>query len=186
VQVTTDDALFTSEPASPTNQRYTTTGNHDVLLPESKPYQTSEIKIPADLPNLAEEAQETSQPQETTGLGEVELAKKAQEEAIVLLANQILGNAIKRHCSNIHIINGAKECLVHYRTNGTLSDDRRLPKAIAAVLVARFKMMARLHVGESKVPQDGHIKVRLSAKEIVCLVSILPGPHGENIVIWIL
>jgi type IV pilus assembly protein PilB len=119
-------------------------------------------------------------------MGETELAKRAQEEAIVLLANQILGNAIKRHCSNIHIVNNAKECFVHYRASGNLTVDRRLPKTISSVLVARFKMMARLNLAERKQPQDGHIKVRLSAKEIVCLVSILPTQFGENIVIWIL
>jgi type II secretory ATPase GspE/PulE/Tfp pilus assembly ATPase PilB-like protein len=116
---------------------------------------------------------------------EVELAKRAQEEAIVLLANQILGSAIRRHCSNIHIQMGIRESVVHYRLNGRLIVDRKLPNTVVTALVARYKMMARLNLAERKEPQDGHIKVKSSAKEIVCLISVVPTDHGENVVIWI-
>lgn len=116
---------------------------------------------------------------------EVDLAKRAQEEAIVLLANQILGSAIKRHCSNIHIQMGARESIVHYRLNGRLVVDRKLPNTVVTALVARYKMMARLNLAERKEPQDGHIKVKSASKEIVCLISVIPTDHGESIVIWI-
>ncbi len=116
---------------------------------------------------------------------EVDLAKRAQEEAIVLLANQILGSAIKRHCSNIHIQMGNRESVVHYRLNGRLIVDRKLPNTVVTALVARYKMMARLNLAERKEPQDGHIKVKSASKEIVCLISVVPTDHGENVVIWI-
>lgn len=115
-----------------------------------------------------------------------ELIKKAQEEAIVLLANQILGGAIKRQCSNIHIMLGERLASVQYRLNGALYVDRHLPLTILPALVARYKMMARLNLEECTVPQDGHIKVKSSSKEIVCLISTVPSPGGEQVVIWIL
>jgi type II secretory ATPase GspE/PulE/Tfp pilus assembly ATPase PilB-like protein len=119
-------------------------------------------------------------------LSEHALARKAQEEAIVLLANQILGGAVKRHCSNIHITAGEKQAIVQYRLNGVLYVDRKLPKTILMALIARYKMMARMNLGERDLPQDGHIKVKSSSKEIVCLVSTIPSEQGENVVIWIL
>jgi len=119
-------------------------------------------------------------------ISEHALARKAQEEAIVLLANQILGGAIKRHCSNIHITSGEKQAVVQYRLNGMLYVDRKLPRTILNALIARYKMMARMNLAERNLPQDGHIKVKSSSKEIVCLVSTIPGEHGENVVIWIL
>jgi type II secretory ATPase GspE/PulE/Tfp pilus assembly ATPase PilB-like protein len=118
-------------------------------------------------------------------LNEIALAKRAQEEAIVLLANQILGGAIKRHCSNIHVSPGEREATVYYRSNGTLYADRKLPKTVVTAVIARYKMMARLNLAEKGVCQDGHIKVKSSAKEIVCLISIFPTAHGEHVGIWI-
>jgi len=116
---------------------------------------------------------------------ETELAKRAQEEAIVLLANQILSSAIKRRCSNIHISAGEREGSVNYRLDGALYVDRKLPKAILTPIVARYKMMARMNLAERNICQDGHIKVKSSAKEIVCLVSVVPTQHGEHVSIWI-
>jgi type II secretory ATPase GspE/PulE/Tfp pilus assembly ATPase PilB-like protein len=127
-----------------------------------------------------------SPPREPEYFDEEDLAKRAQEEAIVLLANQILGGAIKRHCSNIHLIAGEKQAAVQYRLNGSLFTDRKLPQAILTALVARYKMMARLNLAEQRMPQDGHIKVKSSSKEIVCLLSTVPNQFGENVVIWIL
>jgi type II secretory ATPase GspE/PulE/Tfp pilus assembly ATPase PilB-like protein len=116
---------------------------------------------------------------------ETELAKRAQEEAIVLLANQILSSAIKRRCSNIHIGPGEREGSVNYRLDGVLYVDRKLPRAILTPIVARYKMMARMNLAERNICQDGHIKVKSSAKEIVCLVSVIPTQYGEHVSIWI-
>lgn len=149
---------------------------------EPEIYSTQEMKArPAPGSFPTEQEKEVS----ADSMSELSLARRAQEEAIVLLANQILGSAIKRHCSNIHISMGARESVVHYRLNGRLIVDRKLPNTVVTALVARYKMMARLNLAERKEPQDGHIKVKSASKEIVCLISVIPTDHGESIVIWI-
>jgi type II secretory ATPase GspE/PulE/Tfp pilus assembly ATPase PilB-like protein len=110
--------------------------------------------------------------------------EKAEEEAVVLLANQILGGAIKRSATHIHIIPGDREATVQYRLNGSLVVDRKLPKTIVNSVIDRYKIMAKLPIGE-RVPVDGHIKVKSSSKEVVCLVSIIPTSAGEHAVVWI-
>ncbi|HEY9683921.1 MAG TPA: ATPase, T2SS/T4P/T4SS family [Oculatellaceae cyanobacterium] len=110
--------------------------------------------------------------------------EKAEEEAVVLLANQILGGAIKRSATHIHIIPGDREATVHYRLNGALVLDRKLPKTIVNSVIDRYKIMAKLPVGE-RAAVDGHIKVKSSSKEVVCLVSIIPTSVGEYAVVWI-
>lgn len=155
------------------------------LYDEPEIYSTQEMRArPGTLvdPKELENKQKDLSPD---SFNEVDLAKRAQEEAIVLLANQILGSAIKRHCSNIHISMGARESIVHYRLSGRLVVDRKLPNTVVTALVARYKMMARLNLAERKEPQDGHIKVKSASKEIVCLISAIPTDHGESIVIWI-
>lgn len=110
--------------------------------------------------------------------------EKAEEEAVVLLANQILGGAIKRSATHIHIIPGDREATVHYRLNGELVLDRKLPKTIVNSVIDRYKIMAKLPIGE-RAAVDGHIKVKSSSKEVVCLVSIIPTGVGEYAVVWI-
>jgi type II secretory ATPase GspE/PulE/Tfp pilus assembly ATPase PilB-like protein len=113
-----------------------------------------------------------------------EQVEKAEEEAVVLLANQILGGAIKRGATHIHIIPAEREAVVNYRVGGSLIVDRKLPKTIVASVINRYKIMAKLNVNE-KSCLDGHIKVKSSSKEIVCLVSIIPTVYGEHAVVWI-
>jgi len=114
-----------------------------------------------------------------------EVKESEQEEAVILLANQVLGGAIKRRSTQVHIIPSEKDSVIAYRINGQLVQDRKLPRTIASAVVARYKMMAKLDPSERNLCQDGHIKVKSSSKEIVCLVSIIPTVVGEHTVIWI-
>src|SRR4030095_3013418 len=79
-----------------------------------------------------------------------------------------------------------KEVTVRYRLDGVMFIDRRLPKAILAALVSRYKIMAELDIAERRVPQDGRIRVRFSGKDIDFRVSTIPGKHGEKVVMRIL
>jgi type IV pilus assembly protein PilB len=119
-------------------------------------------------------------------VNDLDLARQAQDAPIVLLANQILAKAIKRKCSDIHVEPQEKEVTVRYRQDGVMFIDRRLPKAILAALVSRYKIMADLDIAERRVPQDGRIRVRFSGKDIDFRVSTVPAKHGEKVVMRIL
>lgn len=116
---------------------------------------------------------------------EAELLKCAQDEAVVLVANQILSGAIKKGSSNIHINCQGNNVAISYRENDVLSADRLLPKAIHLALVARYKFMAKQNIVERHIPQDGHIRVRFSGRDFSCRISFIPTSEGEHIVIWI-
>jgi type II secretory ATPase GspE/PulE/Tfp pilus assembly ATPase PilB-like protein len=114
----------------------------------------------------------------------VKQLEKDGEEAVALLANQILGGAIRSGATHIHISSTEREAVVNYRINGALVIDRKLPKAIVSSVIGRYKSMAKL-VGSDSMVFDGHIKVKSTAKEMVCLLSIIPTLHGEHAVFWI-
>jgi len=157
----------------------------------TEPGESIELELPLDdsmpEPALAESKPEHGLIKESPdSLTQDQLLSKAKEEAIVLLANQIIGGAIKRKCTNIHILGNDKQVMIHYRLNGTLFIDRKLPRALLLPLVTRYKMMAHLSVTERLLPQDGHIKVKSGTKELLCLVSIIPTEHGEAVSIWII
>jgi type IV pilus assembly protein PilB len=119
-------------------------------------------------------------------INDLDLAKQAQDAPIVHLANQVLAKAIKRRCSDVHIEPQDKHVTVRYRLDGVLFVDRKLPKAVLAALISRYKIMADLDIAERRLPQDGRIRVRFSGKDIDFRVSTIPSKHGEKIVMRIL
>lgn len=119
-------------------------------------------------------------------INDLDLAKQAQDAPIVHLANQVLAKAIKRHCSDIHVEPTVNSVVIRYRLDGVLFVDRKLPRAILAALVSRYKIMADMDIAERRLPQDGRIRVRFSGRDIDFRVSTLPSKHGEKIVMRML
>lgn len=115
-----------------------------------------------------------------------DLSDSAQDAPIIQLANSILGIAIKRGVSDIHIEPREKEVYVRYRQDGVLTVYKKLPKKIQNALISRYKIMSELDIAEKRVPQDGRIRVKASNKFIDFRVSTLPSKFGEKIVMRIL
>ncbi len=123
---------------------------------------------------------------EADSLDIADLTDSAQEAPIIQLANSILGVAIKRGVSDIHIEPREKEVIVRYRMDGVLSIYKSFPKKIQNALISRYKIMSELDISERRLPQDGRIRVRLANKFIDFRVSTLPSKFGEKIVMRIL
>lgn len=104
----------------------------------------------------------------------------------IRLVNQILGSGIQQKASDIHIDPQETKILVRYRVDGILKTERTLPKSLQNVLTARIKIMANLNITESRLPQDGRIKVDLDHVTVDLRISVLPTVYGEKIVIRIL
>lgn len=62
----------------------------------------------------------------------------------------------------------------------------RLPVKIHAGVTSRLKLMAKLDIGEKRLPQDGRIGYQFGNKHLDMRVSTLPGVHGESVVLRIL
>lgn len=115
-----------------------------------------------------------------------DLSDSAQEAPIIQLANKILGIAISKGISDIHIEPREKEMVVRFRQDGVLNLYKKFPKKIQNALISRYKIMADLNIAERRLPQDGRIRVKMNSKFIDFRVSTLPGKFGEKIVMRIL
>lgn len=115
-----------------------------------------------------------------------DLSDSAEEAPIIQLANSILGIAIKRGISDIHIEPREKDLVVRFRQDGVLSVYKLIPKKVQNALVSRYKIMSDLDIAERRLPQDGRIRVKMANKVIDFRVSTLPGKFGEKIVMRIL
>ena len=118
------------------------------------------------------------------------LEKQGGEAPVVRLVNVVLASAMQKGASDIHIEPYEKEYRIRYRIDGTLYNVMVPPLKFRDAITSRLKIMAKLDIAEKRLPQDGRIKLRLSAdggtKEIDFRVSCLPTLFGEKIVMRLL
>jgi len=106
---------------------------------------------------------------------------------IVRFVNKILLDAINKGASDIHFEPFEKFFRVRTRLDGVLKEVTRPPVALATKVTARIKVMSRLDIAERRVPQDGRIKLKLSANRAIDFrVNTLPTLFGEKVVMRIL
>jgi general secretion pathway protein E len=110
----------------------------------------------------------------------------ANEAPVIRRVNQIIGDAIEAHASDIHIEPGLDAVLVRNRIDGVLRTSDTLPPGLKAAITSRIKIMARLDIAERRLPQDGRVKLAVRGVDIDFRVSTIPTAHGESIVLRIL
>jgi general secretion pathway protein E len=110
----------------------------------------------------------------------------ASEAPIIRLVNFVMARAIERGASDIHLEPYEKVLRVRYRIDGILEDVESPPRRLQTAIISRVKIMSRLNIAESRLPQDGRVKLRVGGKEIDFRVSTIPTLHGESVVIRIL
>lgn len=105
---------------------------------------------------------------------------------IVSLINRILRQAADGGISDIHIEPQEDCCKVRFREDGILREKLKIPRAITRQVISRIKTMAQLDVTNSRIFQDGNVRLDIFGKLIDLRVSVLPSSCGENIVIRLL
>lgn len=111
----------------------------------------------------------------------------ADEAPVVRFINKMLLDAIKGGSSDLHFEPYEKTYRIRYRTDGVLHEITRPPIQLRDRISARLKVMAGLDISERRKPQDGRIKLKVSAtKSIDFRVNTLPTLWGEKIVMRIL
>ena len=111
------------------------------------------------------------------------------------IVRKILDIAIKNRTSDIHIESHDHRTLVKFRIDGVLQE-LHLPGIQESLhknrkqIVSRIKILGKLDISEKRRPQDGSFRVHMEKQgEVVSIdfrISIIPGYHGENVVLRIL
>jgi type IV pilus assembly protein PilB len=117
---------------------------------------------------------------------EVNSATNADDAPVISIVNGILMEAVKRGASDIHVEPYEKDFRVRLRIDGTLVDVTHIPSEMKRAVIARLKIMSRMDIAESRVPQDGRIKIKSGSKEIDFRVNTLPTLFGEKVVLRLL
>ncbi len=110
----------------------------------------------------------------------------AQEAPIIRLVDTILREAIRNEATDIHIEPMQNAVRVRFRIDGILHEVLRLPKWLAAPLVARIKILGDMDVAEKRVPQDGRMRIEMQKKRFDVRISTIPTVNGEKAVLRLL
>ncbi|MDD2680578.1 MAG: GspE/PulE family protein [Patescibacteria group bacterium] len=102
------------------------------------------------------------------------------------IVSVIIRHAVEAHASDIHIEPYDKESRVRYRIDGILHTSLTLPKTIHNAIIARIKVLAKLKLDETRIPQDGRIRLLVNSRPVDFRISTLPLANQEKVVMRIL
>jgi type IV pilus assembly protein PilB len=106
------------------------------------------------------------------------------------LFHSVLGQAIEREASDVHIEPCEDRCQIRFRVDGTLHAAMVIPADLREPLVSRIKAMAQLDRGQKRLPQDGRFTIELrlesGAREVEVHAAVLPTLSGEKVVLRLL
>ncbi|MCK9537927.1 type II secretion system ATPase GspE [Dokdonella sp.] len=115
-----------------------------------------------------------------------DLLESDDDAPIIRLINALLTEAVKEGASDIHVEPYENRLVVRFRVDGVLREVLAPKKAIAAAVVSRIKVMARLDIAERRLPQDGRIGLRIAGRPVDVRVSTIPAGRGERVVLRLL
>jgi type IV pilus assembly protein PilB len=128
--------------------------------------------------------------QQLTGVDDYQEEQKAAE-----IVRQIMGTAIERGCSDIHIEMLSDSLHVRLRIDGVLQElnNPALQETCdinARRIISRLKILAKLDIAERRRPQDGSFRVRVDRGgenvSVDLRMSVVPSYYGESVVLRLL
>ncbi|MEE8152641.1 MAG: type II secretion system ATPase GspE [candidate division NC10 bacterium] len=138
----------------------------------------------ASIENIFEEV--TSEEDEGTNEDIERLKDLASEAPVIRMVNLLISRAVEMRASDIHIEPFERKLKVRYRIDGVLREVDAPPSRLRAAVISRVKLMAKLNIAETRLPQDGRIRLVIRGKEIDLRVSTVPSMHGESVVLRVL
>ncbi len=114
------------------------------------------------------------------------LQNMAEEAPVIRLVNSIIAQAVHDKASDVHISPEEKSVSLRFRIDGKLVEMPAPPKSMVLPIISRIKILSRMDIAMSRIPQDGRFTVKMASTEINVRASALPTIYGENIVLRLL
>jgi type IV pilus assembly protein PilB len=127
-------------------------------------------------------AEYSDQPEEEL----IGLQSVVEDAPIVRYVNLLILQSLNERASDIHVEPTADNLRIRYRIDGVLHDMSAAPRAIAAAVVTRLKVMADMNIAEHRIPQDGRISLSLGNRSVDLRMATLPTIYGEKVVMRVL
>lgn len=138
----------------------------------------------------AQEVEDLSGGDSFSGSGGIEdlerLLEGESEAPVIRLVQRLLAGAVDRRASDVHIEPMARHLSVRYRIDGRLIEVERHADKLAAPIASRIKVMSSLDIAETRLPQDGRLRITVRGRDVDVRVSTSPITYGESIVMRLL
>jgi len=108
------------------------------------------------------------------------------EAPIIKIVAKFLKEAVHRQASDIHFEPQRTDIRVRFRIDGRLEEVSSMPIEIHAQIISRLKILSKLRIDETRVPQDGRFRTEVFDREIDFRVATFPTPFGEKIALRVL
>jgi type IV pilus assembly protein PilB len=102
------------------------------------------------------------------------------------LADTIIQRGVALGATDIHIEPLEDMTQVRYRIDGILQNGPTVPRAMHMALMGRIKILASLDIAESRLPQDGRVRLKTDGRSIDLRISTFPTVYGEDVVLRVL
>ncbi|OOF60194.1 GspE/PulE family protein [Rodentibacter myodis] len=106
------------------------------------------------------------------------------DEPVIQLLNQIFESAMQKNASDIHLETLQHSFQVRFRIDGVLQPQVPLSKNLSNRLISRLKLLAKLDISETRLPQDGRFQFKTTFSDVLDFrLSTLPTHWGEKVVL---
>ena len=132
---------------------------------------------------------------EATDLGSLldkEVTTSAEMQAIIKegyvpkIVAGLINYCLNQKVSDVHIEPQLKSLRVRSRIDGVLTDIAKMDLGLHPPIISRVKILSKLKIDESRIPQDGRFDVSFKDRGVDVRVSTMPTVHGEKVVLRIL
>lgn len=105
-------------------------------------------------------------------------------DPIIQILDHLFKFCLQKNASDIHLEPQKEKFNIRLRIDGVLHLYKTLPVNLSARLISRLKLLAKLDLAESRLPQDGQFTFKTQVSDILDFrVSSLPTHYGEKIVL---
>lgn len=119
-------------------------------------------------------------------VSETELQAVTAEGYVPKIVAATVNYALNKRASDIHVEPQTKSLRVRCRIDGVLIDIAKMDLSLHPPIISRIKILSKLKIDETRIPQDGRFEVSFKSKEVDVRVSTMPTVHGEKVVLRIL
>ncbi len=145
-----------------------------------------QIALPVDVEPLIQQLRKTSK-----GSG-VDVSGFGDDNDISSAVDLMIGLGAGMHCSDIHISAHITDdarmpvAVIRYRVDGVLSIGAEFDIRLLPAVVERIKVLTRMDVNETQLPQDGRMVASVHGSDIDMRVGVVPASLGESVTVRVL
>jgi type IV pilus assembly protein PilB len=150
-----------------------------------KQYESLKTEVKKAL-DIVEDRYKQKKAEEAAEEKELDFDEVIKSAPVSKMMESILKHAVEGNASDIHIEPAEDSTRVRYRIDGVLHTSLKLPKHLHNSLITRLKVMSNLKIDETRIPQDGRIRVEVGGIKIDLRISFLPLFNAEKVVLRIL